>query len=252
MPRMTASSDELFQAIVTDNYDVDWAQLRKQILAAEDVCFSVEQSSLLAPRLLTIATYMRDCDDQEEEPVVWSAIRTGSSMLRPHQAHLLLPLLDEYVHPIETELVAVKMLGRIFEVQPPLGVDLYPELANEVCRIAKLAHMHLGATEYRFSFAKMQLAIYALAAMACSEAVRVAENMSAQRPWFVKQVFCSLERLQGYWANCPETVDDGPLDLLRRTIDKLQPNTYKITCEVNEPIDERAFTKKVKGQLSEF
>jgi hypothetical protein len=132
----SATPDAVAGAILQGDGRDDWQEMREYVLAAEHMGFTRAQNTRLAPRLLDIAVAHRDSSDPLDEPVVLSAIRTGASMLRPEQAHRLGPLLESG-HAIETSLVAMKMLGRVFEAQPPSGVDQYPDLATEVGQIAR-------------------------------------------------------------------------------------------------------------------
>ncbi|MCK4786601.1 MAG: hypothetical protein KAV87_22770, partial [Desulfobacteraceae bacterium] len=112
------TSDQLVSAILHPEAESDIPLLREMIFIAEDANFTIEESKQLSPWLLNFAERHRDSSDPQNEPTVWSAIRTGASMLRPHAADCLRPLLEPG-HSIETSLVTVKMLGRIFEAQPP-------------------------------------------------------------------------------------------------------------------------------------
>jgi hypothetical protein len=212
--------DELVDAILGHKETSDWSGLREQILAAEDTAFTVEQSNSLAPRLLELAACHRDSNDPQDKPVVWSAIRTGASMLRPDQAHRLRPLLEPG-HSIETSVVAVKMLGRIFEAQPPADVDRYPELAAEVYQIAELL-LNPYALASSQSAATAQLAIYALAAMASTHTTAIAKAVrELNLAWFARQVARDSRELLGRWSNCPETVAERPRELLQRALSQL-------------------------------
>jgi len=88
----------------------------------------------------------------------------------PAHASELEPLLEPG-HRIETCLVAVKMLGRMFESQPPSQTDQYPALAEKVNRIAD-ALLNPYAVCSPESAALAQLSIFALAAMGSTQALR--------------------------------------------------------------------------------
>ena len=210
-------SDQLASTIMQSAAETDMPRLRDMILTAEDTGFTVEQSEQLAPWLLNFAVRCRDNDDPQDEAAVWSAIRTGASMLPPQAANLLLPLLKPG-HSIETSLVTVKMLGRIFEAQPPAEVDEYQNLANEALRIAE-SLLNRYAITVSQSAAMAQLAIYALAAMASSETQRVVETVQQLSvTWFTQQMLRELRELRTNWLSRPVPVADRPRQLLDRVI----------------------------------
>jgi hypothetical protein len=144
-------------------------------------------------------------------------------MLTPDAAAPLRSLLQPG-HSIETSLVAVKMLGRIFEAQPPTDVDQHNDLANEVSQIAEsLLNRHVIAVIQ--SAAKAHLAIYALAAMGSSATERmieIAQGLNAV--WFTKRTLHKLTELRDVWATRANNVPERPLALLEQVIEKLNTN----------------------------
>ena len=124
-------SAQLASEILQPQAESNMPALREMILTAEDTGFAPDQSGRLAPWLLSFAERHRDSSDPQDEAAVWSAIRTGASMLTQDAADRLRPLLQPG-HSIETSLVAVKMLGRIFEAQPPADVDQHIDLSGDV------------------------------------------------------------------------------------------------------------------------
>jgi len=214
------TSDQLLGGILDPQSESDMPRLREMILLAEDTGITREQSALLAPWLLRFAERNRNSDDLQDAVVVWSAIRTGASMLTPDKANQLLPLLEPG-HAIETSLVAVKMLGRIFEAQPPSDVDCYPALAHEVRAILdSLLNRYAIATSQ--SAAMAQLAIYALAAMACSEIRKVVETVrDLGVKWFTRRAGRDLRDLLQIWSNRPVPAGHKPRELLECALQAL-------------------------------
>lgn len=209
----------------------DWRRLRTLILEAEDIQLTREENDLLAPRLLDLAVMHRDSYDSADKAVVLSAIRTGASMLSAGEAVLLIDLLEPG-HPIDTVLVTVKMVGRIFEAQPPSGVNGYIDLALPIWKVAR----HLFnpyAIVISQAAATAQLAIYALAAMAETH-LRFTNFDWTITPWFTKQVARDLRELKGKWEALPEPVAPSVKELLDRTIETLQPSvTNGVIGKVN-------------------
>lgn len=215
------TSDQLASAILHPEAESDMSRLREMILIAEDTGFTVDESKQLAPWLLSFAERHRDSSDPQDEAAIWSAIRTGTSMLTPDDTDGLCPLLEPG-HSIETSLVTVKMLGRIFEAQPPAEVDEHQELADEVCQIAESLLNRYAITSSQ-NAAMAQLAIYALAAMASSEIHRIVKDVQELGvAWFTQQTLHELRELGSIWANRPVPVADQPQKLLDRAIQTLE------------------------------
>jgi len=215
------TSDQLASAIVHPEAESDMPRLREMILIAEDTGFTVSQSEQLARWLLSFAERHRDSSDPQDEVAVWSAIRTGASMLTPDDTDGLRPLLEPG-HSIETSLVMVKMLGRIFEAQPPAEVDEHQELAGEVCQIAENLLNRYAITISK-SAAMAQLSIYALAAMASSKAQQIVETVQQLGvTWFTQQTLRELSGLRSIWSSRPVPVADRPQKLLDRAIQILE------------------------------
>jgi hypothetical protein len=215
------TSSQLASAILNPQTESDMPHLREMILIAEDTDFTVEQSRQLSPWFLSFAQKYRNSNDPQDEAAIWSAIRTGASMLRPHDANCLRPLLDPG-HSVETGLVTVKMLGRIFEAQPPAKVDEYQDLADEVYQIAESLLNRYAITSSQ-SAAMAHLAIYALAAMASSKAPQIVETVKQLSVmWFTRRTFRKLCELRNIWSSRPDPVADQPRKLLDRVIQMLE------------------------------
>lgn len=208
--------------------------LRGLIVMVEDFDFTPEQSAWLAPRLLDFATLGRDSNDAADEPAVLSAIRTGASMLDSHKAGYLRELLEPG-HPIDTSIVALKMLGRIFEAQPPTWKGQHANLASDVQEIAKSALNRKAVSADVRTAARAQLAVLALASMASEEAPRMADVVREMGvSWFTEQTARELRGLRRVWATrhirTPvvgvkaggrESIDPQVLDLLDAAIREL-------------------------------
>ena len=215
------TSDRLADELLRLDVEKDWPRLRELILIAEDFSFTLDKSTLLAPRLLYLAVQYRDSNDQQDAPGVFSAIRTGASMLRPTEARCLLALLEPG-HTIETSLVALKMLGRIFEAQPPERPDQYTDLADEVRGIAE-SLLNRYAIASSQSAATAQLAVCTLAAMASNETLPIVQAVRRLGvSWFSQQTARELRELQSSWNARSVPVAPGVLGLLERAMNELQ------------------------------
>ncbi len=220
-PEPEWSPGRLSHRLLELDADRDWAELTELILLAEDTDFTSAQSRRLSPRLLELAIQHRDSSDPRDEAAVWSAIRTGASMLLPHAVDCLRPLLEPG-NSIETSLVTVKMLGRIFEAQPPTDVDQYSGLADKVRQIAE-SLLNRYAITVSQSAAMAHLAIYALAAMASSETLRIVEKVRGLKTaWFARRMTRKLRTLRQAWESRTDPVSDGPRGLLDSAVQSLE------------------------------
>ena len=209
--------DQLATAIMDAEAETDMPRLREMILFAEDTDFSVEQSERLSPWLLSFAQRYRDSSAPQNKVAVWSAIRTGASMLRPEVADRLHCLLEPK-HSIDTSLVTVKMLGRIFEAQPPIEVDGHQDLAKEVFQIAK-ASLNPYVFDPSQTAAKAQLAIYALAAIASSELLETVKDVQRlDINWFTQRALRKLRELRNKWTSSSTNINEAPLQLLDKAL----------------------------------
>ena len=198
----TYTPEEITSKILNLHDGFNYPNSRGIIFIAEDTAFTIEQSKQLAPYLLNFALKYRDSDDPDDKGVVHSAIRTGASMLKPAEAKCLIPLLQPG-HCIETSLVAMKMIGRIFEAQPPKKMDEYKELSNVVF-IITMSLLNPYAIISSKIAAMAQLGIYALAAMASSKIQEIVEVIILMKvDWFTKQTFHHLCDVRKSWVTNP-------------------------------------------------
>jgi hypothetical protein len=215
------TSSQLASAILNSQAESDMLRLREMILLAEDTSFTVKESEKLAPWLLKFAEKYRDSDDPQNEAAVWSAIRTGASMLHPQDTECL-SLLLEPGHRIETSLVTVKMLGRIFEAQPPMKLDEYENLAGKVYQIAELVRNPYAIASPPGA-AMAHLAIYALVAMANSKTGQIIEAVRKLNVmWFTRRTTRKLHYLRSTWASHPRPVPQAPHKLLDEALQILE------------------------------
>jgi len=218
-PLKPAPSDFLARLVQSEAAQ-DKLERRGLVLAAEDMAFAPEQSGEMASWLLRFAEERRDSNDPQDEAAVLSAIRTGASLLRPEAADRLRVLLEPG-HPIETSLAALKMLGRVFEAQPPREVDQHDALADSVHEIA-LSFLNRHVVTLSQNAAMAQLALYCLAAMASSRLNPVILTvLELEIPWFHRRTFRTLEGLREHWEGRPGAVASAPSSLLERALQSL-------------------------------
>lgn len=212
----SACPESLAETILATDPARSGADIRPWILAAEDAQFAPALRGDLADWLLAFAMARRDSQDPGDAPAVWSALRTGASMLRPGEADKIAPLLEPG-HPIDTSLVAVKMLGRIFEAHPPEAADAHDRLAATV---AGMVHALLNpfAIDNPDCAARAQLGLHALAAMASHRLEAAAGEAARLGGWFARQSARDLGRLARRWRAASPPVRDGVLSPLERAV----------------------------------
>ena len=226
------SSDELTVAILNPHKESDLPHLREMIMIAEDTSFTPKQSKQLAPWFINFANKYCDSNDPQNEAPVLSAIRTGASMLRPHKANLLIPLLEPG-HSIETSLVTIKMIGRIFEAQPPTEIDKYKDLVDKVYPAADIVRNPFSITISK-SAALAQLAIYALSAMASSKTLEITKFVKQSGiTWFIQQTLYDLRELKIIWLNHNVSIASQSYKLLGKIIKTLEGNNSSAFGENN-------------------
>lgn len=199
----------------------NWPLLRKLLLPAEDSDFTPDQSAQLGPAFLGLAVMFRGSSDPRDTTAVLSMIRTGASMLQPDQAECLLPLLEPG-HRIETSFVAIKMLGRIFEAQPPEELNQHTEMSHVVRGIAESLYNGCTVADSQCP-AMLQLAVYTLVAMASSDALPVARAVrQIGVVWLLQQTVYELRTLRNVWEDQTPTVAPEVLKGLDGVVDVLE------------------------------
>jgi hypothetical protein len=175
------------------------SRVREMIFQAEDTDFTIEESAQLSPWLLNFAEkhlYLR-YDGSDYDHAINSAIRTGASMLFPKDASNLLPLLQPGCC---TTLVAMKMMGRIFEAQPPTDIDQHIDLANDILQIL---NRHVIATQSSSEVppaAYTILTIRAIITMGGSSTIdRIVEIIQGYDAWAIKRLYHKLNELREVW-----------------------------------------------------
>ena len=174
-------------------------KLWEKILWAEDTGFTIEESKKVSPWLLNFVLDNRDDDNAWLRPVVWSAIRTGSSMLLPEDTCRLIPLLDPN-HKIETSKITMKMIGNIFEAHPPTKLGQHVELSNIAYHISDELLKPYVIVEVS-SASMVHLAVYALAAMATSKILPIINLIKElDVAWFTRRMIRKLCYLRDKWV----------------------------------------------------
>jgi len=207
---MNEKEKQLFVLEITDP-DTIIERLQKMVLIAEDTDFTVEQSKILSPWLLNFAEKYKSTSDSQCKIAVYSAIRTGASMLYPKDIDVLIPLLKS------EHLVTIKMIGRIFEAQPPKEIDQYENIAEIIYDIAEPLIKEVDSSSYRA--AVTVLSSTALASIGSSrEKQLITKIIEEKEIWFTKRCLHKLKELRHKWENSFKIEPHEPLKLLNESI----------------------------------
>jgi hypothetical protein len=193
------SPENILEFLLDPKAEDSMVMVREMIFIAEDTQFTVEQCMKLSPWLLSFAEKYRDSDNQKDEGAVWSAIRTGASMLHSESAGKLSPLLGAG-YRIETSKVTLKMVGHIFEVAPIPSLDTMSDLRLDIGYILENI-LNRDSLESSQISAKALLGIYALAAMGNISCVKqfVMKIENLDLPWLSESIYKDLCRLKDIW-----------------------------------------------------
>ena len=196
----------------------DIVRVREVIFLAEDTSFSREQSKVISEWLLGFALKNRNNPDNID--AVYSAIRTGASMLFPESVKCLLPLLeDDGVFNVSR--VTVKMIGRIFEAQPPSEIGQYEYMAK---RVFNIVDSILDGSELSSGDGAMaELGITSLAAMGSETVFQILKKLKNQEQWFKNYVLHNLSELKIAWSdNASRMASWGMSEFLNGVIEFLE------------------------------
>ena len=219
------NADYLFNKIMDKKLEEDMIEFRTIVFLIEETDFLIDQNKKLSHRLLAFAEKYRDIE-KADTGTIYSAIRTGASMLKPEKTDILISLLTAG-HKIETSLVTIKMIGRIFEAQPPKDVNQYEKLATIIRKIADslINPYSIMSSE---SAAQAQLALFALSSMASEQSLEVMTNIIKMKSkWFTISTLHSLNKLKKVWDSQESSTNKNVIFLLNRLIDGTQRNLNK-------------------------
>ncbi len=196
------TSDDLATEIMHPDSQSDGVRLENLIYFAEDTDFSVEQCKQFALWLLKFAKedqFKESWENKAGMNAVCTSIRLGASMFFPKDMGDLLNDLLEPVYDIQPVLVTVKMIGRIFEANPPKKMDKYSSLATKVFQIVKSLNNKYAVSQRQTACVSM-LSIYALVAMGSHkgiESVRAVNRLKIS--WYTQSLCKDLRELRDNW-----------------------------------------------------
>lgn len=168
------------------------------ICMTEIAKFDEEQEKVLLPLLWKYILEHRSNSEWSIRTATCSAIRKYISILPMERMGELTVLLEPGT-PQDIEIEVTKMIFRNYEVFPPNEIDLQPELASLLMKMATAYTNHRILLRKKYS-AAASLAIEALFAMRsslASEAFRLMEN--CPYTWFIEMVRDDLDELFEAW-----------------------------------------------------
>jgi len=219
---MKIAEEKFYQQILDiinseDKYNVPEVMIHH----IEDTDFSVEQSKIVSSWLLDFALKNRDNHDSKDKSTLFfsvsSAIRTGASMLYPYQVERLFPLL-ETGHIIDTSLVTVKMISRIFEAQPPSIIGEYEVVAEKMCEIVDEISNDSSAKLSHIDAAIIQLCIIALIGMGSKKVYQILEQFKNKEKWITSYILHNIKDLKKAWQKRKDPISKPMDEFINETI----------------------------------
>lgn len=216
------ATEKFYQQILDIINSEDKYNVPKEIIhQIEDTDFSIEQSEVVSPWLINFALANRDKHDATDVKALFysvsSAIRTGASMLYPNQVERLFPLL-ETGHIVDTSLVAVKMISRIFEAQPPSIVGEHEIVAEKIYEIIdSLLNDSPDNLRHR-DVALMQLGITALVGMGSEKVYQVLERFKNREEWAKSYILHNMKDLMETWGKRKDPLSESMNEFIIETI----------------------------------
>ena len=176
---------------------------REIVLEIELTGFNERERNLLLPHLWQFILQYRDSNDPDTLLAVAAAIRKYIAIM-PMERMGELAVLLESGHkaqiPIELEIEVAKMIGRNFEVHPPVESDPFPELAERLWDMVR-AYIHPRVLLRDKYAAATSVGVEALVSMR-SQHADDALHAVADSPyrWFAEIVSDNLDRLAETWS----------------------------------------------------
>ncbi len=204
------------------NPEVKVPSEREIIFLAEDADFTMEQSAVISSWLLNFALERKNKNRDYELSLTTSAIRTGASMLYPKDINILLSLLE--TENIDITLVTAKMVGRIFEAQPPEEIDKYNIMADKIFDIISNSKIFLDPSDTLESkeAALTQLCFIALVAMGSTKVEPFILRIKNKKRWFEEQILHETKRLKTTWEQRKNSTSSQLIEFLDKIIESLE------------------------------
>lgn len=216
---MEMADEKFYQQILDIINSEDKYNVPKEIIfQIEDTGFTVEQSAVVSPWLLDFALENRKkINHIDDSYAVLSAIRTGASMLTPNKVECLFPLLETgYI--VDTSLVTVKMISRIFEAQPPSIIGEHKIVAEKICEIVNSMLNDSPDHLLHRDVALMQLGITALVGMGSDKVYQILERFKNKKKWVKNYILHNMKDLRVVWQKRKDPISSQMDEFINETI----------------------------------
>ncbi|MCX7424173.1 MAG: hypothetical protein NTW96_00825 [Planctomycetia bacterium] len=188
------------------------------VFAAENAHFvTSDQQREACSRLRELARGLRHGRKAGTEHVVWSAMRRFASLLPPEEVGSLLEFLDRE-GSVDTRMVALQCVARLFEGAPPADTASVEPLAN---RVAELAEKFLDPDVFS-SGENSGIARWAVVALAALGSPRLKYGLehvkSLDKSWFSARVSQELRGLLNGWRDAGVSESDATVRLVQESL----------------------------------
>jgi len=170
------------------------------VFAAENAHFSTpDQRAIVSARLRQLALELRENAPAGTEHVVWSAMRRFASLLPAEQADSLLEFLERR-GAVDTRMVALQCIARVFEKEPPSDILDRDALMRRVAEYAdKFLDPDIFAGGENSAIARN--AVAALAALGSAKLEGCIQRAEAiGKRWFTARLKGDLLRILEAWS----------------------------------------------------
>lgn len=213
---LSAASVLILTELHKSDLSEDWRDAI--IFAAENAHFvTPEQQRKACSRLRELARRLRHGRKAGTEHVVWSAMRRFASLLPPEEAGSLLEFLDR-VGSVDTRMVALQCVARVFEAAPPADTAAIETLAR---RVAELADKFLDPDVFSGgeNSGIARWAVIALAALGNPGLPDTLKRVqSLDKKWFSVRVEQDLRDLIDAWSDGGTPDSDATFRLVEESL----------------------------------
>ncbi len=170
------------------------------VFAAEDAEFPTpELQAAVCRQLRAIALELRLDRRPGVEQVVWSALRRYGSLIESGAIHEMLPLLEPTGY-VDTRLLALGCIARVFETRPPREASAFQELKDRAFAIADKLLDPDVFTSGEISAIAIQ-AVVVLSILGDARALECAAKAKAlKREWVLRKLRRRLEAISQDWT----------------------------------------------------
>jgi hypothetical protein len=192
------------------------------VFAAENAHFvTSDQQSRARSRLRELARDLRHGRKAGTDHAVWSAMRRFASLLPPEEANSLLEFLDR-AGSVDTRMVGLQCVARVFEAAPPADVASVEPLAG---RVTELAEKFLDPDVFSGgeNSGIARCAVVALAALGSPRLTDAMKHVeSLDKSWFSVRVKQDLQTLLDGWKSGLAATSNSTIRFVEESLRKMR------------------------------